>query len=477
MGYNNSQALFPAVFSLYFWSLGFKRHSLFYYWLAGLAAGLGFYTYPSAWLGLVTIGIVTVLLTLLRRIPFRQAILVMGIFLAAVAFTAGPRFVYGASSPNAEPLFYKLLETSFVSSFYGSAYYGYSDLFPKGVAYMIGKNQIFYVPEVYFELLTRSTVRTLAALFDPFLVTEHFMTTNFAGGFIQSIGLALGLSLGLRTVKQTRSILLLTWLGAGLFFLSIIAAFPPRHTHLVTVIPVLALFSAVGFVFAAETLLSGLKAKWTAATVRQIANGILALVGVAMVFSGVREYFTIMPIRNPPLFEDIASWIAWRTEEPLTIVYVGPTDIRHRVQYQIDTRMAPHAYIGIVQEDFNWQAVPPKSIVFFEVQAEGKGTQLSKPPSEFANTASYTNRDGQIFGYAWANTDVNLKPQPPFPITMGEIPVTIIPALSVLVIIVVILVTLQFHLTTEKMTDKTGFRLHIEVALKKKRSKEKDKLS
>ena len=103
MGYNNSQALFPVVFSLYFWSLGYRQNSTLYYWLAGLAAGLGFYTYPAAWLGLVTIVIVMLLLTAIRRIKFPQAIFIIFIFLIASGITAGPRLIYGASSQNAEP--------------------------------------------------------------------------------------------------------------------------------------------------------------------------------------------------------------------------------------------------------------------------------------------------------------------------------------------------------------------------------------
>ena len=155
MGYNNSQALFPVVLSLYFWSLGYKRASNLYYWLAGLAAGLGFYTYTAAWLGLVTIIMVMVMLIAIRRIRFRQALLVTAIFLTATTLSAGPRLVYGASSANAEPLFYKLFETSFVSSFYGSAFYGPAELYPEGVAYLLGNNQVFYAPEVYTELLAR----------------------------------------------------------------------------------------------------------------------------------------------------------------------------------------------------------------------------------------------------------------------------------------------------------------------------------
>ena len=304
----------------------------------GWLPGSGFYTYPAAWLGLVTIIFVMGLLIVIRRIHLRQSLLVISVFLTAIALTAGPRFVYGASSENAEPLFYKLIETSFVSSFYGSAFYGPAELYPEGVAYLLGNNQIFYAPEVYIELLARGSVRTLAALFDPFIVTEHFLTTNFAGGFLAAIGLALGLGLCLRTIKQTRSILLLTWLGAGLFFLSIIAAFPPRHTHLVTIIPVLALLSALGFAVSADTLASELAKRWSPALTKWVQKGLIVAVSSMLLFSGMREYFITMPIRNPPLFEDIVSWIAWRNEEPFNIIYLDSTEkTPHRVEYHVNT--------------------------------------------------------------------------------------------------------------------------------------------
>ena len=464
MGYNNSQALFPVVLSLYFWSLGYKRASSLYYWLAGVAAGLGFYTYPAAWLGLVTIMIVMVLFIVMRRIRFRQALVTTAIFLGAILVTALPRIVYGASSDNSEPLFYKMVETSFVSDFYGSAYFSPEELHPEGNAYLLGSNQIFYAPEVYTKLLTRSMVRTLAALVNPFIVTEHFMTTNFAGGFLPAIGLALGLGLCLRTIKQTRSILLLTWLGAGLFFLSIIAAFPPRHTHLVTIIPVLALLSAVGFVASIDTFTHELQKTGKPALIAWGQTGLILIISAALVFSGVRQYFTVMPDRNPPLFEDIVSWIAWRNPEPLTIVFVGTDAERpHRVQYHVDTRMVPHKYINTIPANFNWEDVPFGSIVFYE-QQEGR---IPPPPFEFNVFATYTNQDGKVIGSAWTNADVELQPTLPFSSADGKISRSTILLFAAMAIIAFALATLQIRVTTEKMVDDPGLRIQAEIALRK----------
>ena len=118
-----------------------------------------------------------------------------------------------------------------------------------------------------------------------------------------------------------------------------------------------------------------------------------------------------MPERNPPLFDDIVSWIAWRTDEPLTIVYISTSDVRHRVQYLAVTHMIPHKYISILQEDFKWQEATPNSIVFIEGQSEGKDTPLPEPPSTFTNHAVYTNPEGNMIGNAWSNTDVELQPK------------------------------------------------------------------
>ena len=136
-----------------------------------------------------------VLFFIIRRIKFCQALSAIAILVAAVTAVALPRFVYGASGTDSEPLFFKLVETSFISEFYGNAYYSLEELHPEGNALLLGSNRIFYAPEIYKNLLTRSIVRTLAALGNPFIVTEHFMTTNLAGGFLPAIGLTLGLSL------------------------------------------------------------------------------------------------------------------------------------------------------------------------------------------------------------------------------------------------------------------------------------------
>jgi hypothetical protein len=194
---------------------------------------------------------------------------------------------------------------------------------------------------------------------------------------------------------------------------------------------------------------------------------LLAVLLLFVVGTGWHKYFVEMPGQYPPSFEDIASWIAWRTEEPITIVYVGSTGSPHRVQYLVDTHMVPHKYISVSQENFRWTDAPAKSIVFFEGQPDGKGTPLPEPPSTFTNEAAFTNPDKLIIGYAWANMQVDLQPAAPFPISNGKFPVTIILVFSTLAIIILLLSTIQIRITTGKTTDRPGLRIQVEITLRR----------
>ena len=191
---------------------------------------------------------------------------------------------------------------------------------------------------------------------------------------------------------------------------------------------------------------------------------ILVVVSLAAILTGLRTYFITMPERNPPLFEDLVSWIAWRTKEPVTIVYVGSTDIRHRVQYQVDTRMVPHKYIGVTVEDFDWQKLPTNSIVFYEQQAQG----IPTPPQSFNNVATYVNQDGVAIGYAWTATNVDLQPQP---ILAGLINVPI-PAMLGVVILGLMVFLMRGKIRLEKNENGKGFRLTVEIWLRESNKKE-----
>jgi hypothetical protein len=131
--------------------------------------------------------------------------------------------------------------------------------------------------------------------------------------------------------------------------------------------------------------------------------------------------------------------------------------------------MVPHTYDSMPAHDFDWSILPDKSIVFMEPDED-----IPAPPVSLKNSATYTNQEGQIIGQAWSNSDVNLSPLPPFPITQGEFPVRIIPLLITVAIIALVLIVFRIRITTEKPVDKLGLRIHTEIILRNTFKKEKD---
>ncbi|MBN1452923.1 MAG: glycosyltransferase family 39 protein [Anaerolineales bacterium] len=468
LGYNNAQALFPVTLSLYLWVKALQKSSFFYLWLAGIAAGLGFYTYPAAWLAMLVIALSAVLLWLRRKMNLRRLLITAGILLIATVMLFGPRLAYGMSGEHSSSFAFKLLETTFANAFYARAYYGEADLFHSTPPIQLAGIELYYEPWVYYEMLLRGLARTILVLFDPFIHQERFMVAPFAGVVTPGFFL-IGLVIALRNWKGRRFQVLLLWALVGIFLFSVLSAFPPSSTHTVSVIPAIALLSGVGLVAVVEQI----TAKLFPALRDRLQSILLTILLMVIVGAGWQTYFVEMPRRYPPAFEDVASWIAWRTtDEPLTIVYVGNTGNPHRVQYLVDTHMVPHEYISVAQEDLNWQDVPAKSVVFFEGQPDGKNTFIPPPPTTFINSAAYANSTGEVIGYAWANTDVDLQPSPPFPISNGKFPVTIVLAASTLAILILSLATLEIRVKTEKIPDRPGLRLHAEITLRKLIEKE-----
>ncbi len=416
MGYNNSQSLFPVTLCIYFFATGARKGSIFYLWLAGIVAGVGFYTYFSAWLGLITLCFGVLYLLVIKEMQWRRAILTLGVILLAWAVVFTPRIAYTASGENSGGLVYKIFETSFVNTFYARVYYGEGDLaqtmplIPFGER---GTDTIFYDPVVYSELLLRGTVRTFLAIFNPYVVYEHFLINGLAG-VITPVFFLVGLVLSLRYRKQLRFSLPLIWFLAGVFFLSVIGAFPPRHTHLVSVIPALALISGAGLAAVAESLTELTLSRW--ASLRSLARtSLMTIASLAIVYYGFQRYYVRMPLTYPPIFEDVASWIAWRTEKPVTLIYLSENETPHRIEYLVNSNIVPHEYQTALINDFATRddlKINKPAIIFIEApQSNLEIPLLKKPPRGYGQPVAYHHRDGQIIGYAMTNTSVDLNPK------------------------------------------------------------------
>ncbi len=415
LGYNNIQALLPVTLAIYFWALGSRKGSYFYLWLAGLTAGLGFYTYSAVWIGIVTLCLGIVYLRVLKQISWKQSFAVLVLILLAWGVAFAPRFAYTTSGDSKDGLIYKIYETSFFNVFYGRAYYGDAEL--SRTMPIIESDRypaIFYDPLVYSELLTRGWVRTLTALFDPYLITEHFLISPLTG-VITPVFFAIGFVLFLRGWKQARFGIPLIWLLSGLVFLSMIGAFPPRHTHMVSLIPVIALIAGAGLSAVVETMTEYLPPSLI--SFRPLLISILiGAISIAILYAGTKKYFVTMPETYPPSFEDFASWVAWRTKKPAVLIYLGRTDVAHRVAYVINTKMAPHIYLNLDPSAFPLQDVlMPElpTVLFVETNTKEGLPYLQQPHAGFTAPIAFYNKAGSVLGYTMTNSsDIPLTWKP-----------------------------------------------------------------
>ncbi len=98
LGYNNSQAILFVTLCAWFFYLGLKRKSLFYLFLTGVSAGLGFLTYSSGKLGAVIISFLFAIFVLLKigRKETRR-FLIIGILIFSIGYIliAVPNLTYG----------------------------------------------------------------------------------------------------------------------------------------------------------------------------------------------------------------------------------------------------------------------------------------------------------------------------------------------------------------------------------------------
>jgi hypothetical protein len=114
------------------------------------------------------------------------------------------------------------------------------------------EHTLFYDPVIYGELLFRGVVRSFLALLNPHIISNHYLVAGLAG-VIAPLFFLIGLAVSLRYRKQLRFSLPLIWFFGGMIILSVLSAFPPSQAHLVAIIPVLALLSAVGLVVVIES--------------------------------------------------------------------------------------------------------------------------------------------------------------------------------------------------------------------------------
>jgi len=357
LGYNNSQSLFPVTLCLYFLVLALRRNSRFYYWLTGVTAGFGFYTYFAAGLGLVVTIVVVLGIPLLTRERFRKTLAPLGLMLLGALAVMLPRIAYGLSSDTSSSLHYKIWETGFVSAFYGRAIFGAERIAQAGTFFVDNQVEVFYDPGLYGIVLLRGLIRTAAALFDLTGYEEHSITSGLAGPG-SAIFLALGFGLAIANFRKPPHFISAAWFAIGLVLLGVLASLPPRPTHLIAVIPAMALLSAIGLVSLLDALI-----KPTPDHQRPLWLKNITLTGITAVIAamGLFRYFLITPLTFPPAPDDYLSWLGRQSDKPVTMILVDYTSAIHNPLDESRIKLSPHRVMTLTGDQLKADAGQIKS--------------------------------------------------------------------------------------------------------------------
>ncbi len=362
LGYNNIQALFITTLTFYWLYTGIQRYSIFYLFLAGCAAGFGFYTYFAARMAIVIALLFIAVLWLARRLKFRPAALAVFLLLVGAALVAGPYFAYG-NIYDSEGMGFKVFESVFFNTFNGRLFYSDEELTAVAPFFELGGNELFYNPQIYFILLVRGLLRTLLIFQKPWLISEHFIAFPLTGT-VGVIFYLLGFGVMLKRLKEPRGLLMALWFLVIIFGLSVLNTVPPRHTHMVNIIPLLALLAGLG---------ANVLANACAAAVRGLGRWKTIVLGILITIlslGGIYDYFVLMPSRYHPQPDQIISWASlYATDETLVYIYQNQSEVDLVRPYIADEFRPEVSYEAISFEQFRADpqayATAEKYILFY----------------------------------------------------------------------------------------------------------------
>ena len=339
---------------------------------------------------------------------FRSLLKAGIIFALGWALLSLPQTVYGnAVSPDSASE--KFLESIFFNTGYSSIYLHGMPAFDNAAHMVVGETTLFFAPGPYALLLIRGVFRTFLAFHQSYLVTEHFISSPLAGPFAV-VFYIVGAAMALAGLKQRRFAILLIWFGFMALALSAATTFPPRHQHMVGLIPALVLLIGAGLVTLVDLL-----GKLVPRLNRRTQMAFIALLVVGISVTGLYNYFVTMPSIYTPNFEQVISWYGLYAQgQPFYYAYSSKdrpdfkpyilSEVRKDVPYQ-DVSAA-----GLAASPLS-TSFDPNGIVFFPPEATNQVLPaLQKIWGKFPQTASFYNHEGLLIGgAAWL---------PPIPVVL-----------------------------------------------------------
>ena len=267
IGLWNIQALFLTLVGFTFLIAALRKGSAVLASFAGIAAGLGFYTYTGGRL----VFVVSVALLALQLVlgPRRRVFCVGGFVAAAFAVAVTPLIVNYATDPDV----FKRDRT--------------------GSVFALAESTRGHVESVTGEtsaagILRVQTIRSLRGFLDLRDLSGQYGGEKVLASPVTATLMLAGILIALLRFRETESRLVLLWAGLGLLLGSILIIDPPSHTRLIVLLPVPFILSAL----ALETAFRWLDRRswwWTRLAVLAIS---VLIVGQAAIFnlSGYRRY-------------------------------------------------------------------------------------------------------------------------------------------------------------------------------------------
>lgn len=356
MGYNNSQTLFPVTLALYFVVMSIKRNSILYLYLTGCATGLGFYTYTASRSALVIITLFVVTFLLQNRKSKRNIFKVAAIVALGWFVFVSPLLVF-SSVHSPESTTQKLKESIFFHTDFTVLYTREQIINDPGTT-LSADGAYFFNPRIYAELIARGFLRSLLSFnIAAGLVSEHFITAPLAG-IAGAAFFTIGMLISLARFWERGHYLLLYWFIVNIVLLSTLTTFPPRHQHMVSVIPLIALWTGLGLVSTVKGL------SYTYLHNHKFQAVLITALTIGLALTGLYSYFVRMPIIYRPGPEQIMSWAAlYAQDEKIVYVYASPEE----------SQLEPYV-MQYIHQDFPYSAVPinrlaaeldSRTIVFF----------------------------------------------------------------------------------------------------------------
>jgi 4-amino-4-deoxy-L-arabinose transferase-like glycosyltransferase len=414
LGYNNSQSIFVVTLGVWLVFFGQKRASIFYSLLGGMATGLGFLTYTAGRLGLV----VTILYlgALLFFQPVRKQwrqFLKTSLFPVIIgwALVAGPHLIYTNQNvpQNAR---HKMLEGLFIQANYVRELYAadLADIEPVTIEY--DEYELVTAPQIYPKLLLRGVVRTLLSFQHEELVTEHFIAGSLTRPYATVFYLLGGFYL-LGRLRHRNSLVLILWFASGLFFLSVISTYPPRHAHLVPVIPVMAIMIGLGIHVFVEQIMQLTRPE---TRLKQILR--LQLVGIGVLWLsvvGVRTFFVTMPTVYRPNLEQIVNWVGLHNDPTTQVVYATDDPWFEAWQpYFFRDILPQHAFKVIRSTEIQTGGLnfspATKIAVFYRPSEENLIAPLLRPVFPDAEELTFFDREQRPIGHAFVQGEIEILP-------------------------------------------------------------------